>query len=58
MFYICTMNEVEDLLSWAKATRQSLDTVINKMEEKTFDDDDQEFLKKMYYSFEGGKFDA
>ena len=48
------MNEVEDLLSWAKVTRQKLDIMINKVEEKTFDDDDQAFLEKMYYSLEDG----
>jgi len=58
MIYLCTMNEVEDLLAWAKTIRQSFDTVINKMEEKTLDDDDHSFLEKMYYSLEDGSLDA
>lgn len=55
MFYICAMNDIEEFLSWAKKTRQSLDSVINKMEEKIeLDENDLIFLELAFVAFEEG----
>jgi hypothetical protein len=50
------MNEVDEFLAWAITTRQSLDSVINKMEEKIeLDEDDLAFLEKLYIVFNQGE---
>ena len=55
LIYLCCMKEVEELLTWSIATRQSFDGVINKMEEKIdLDEDDLVFLNKMYLAFDDG----
>jgi hypothetical protein len=49
------MNELEEFLLWAKKTRESLDSVINKIEEKIeFDDDDYEFIEDAFIAYEQG----
>ena len=49
------MESIEDFLFWAKQTRQSLDSVINKMEEKIdFNDDDYDFVEKAFIAYEEG----
>ena len=49
------MNDVNEFLSWAKITRQSLDSVINKIEEKIeFNDEDYEFVEKAFIAYEQG----
>ena len=55
MFYLCAMNEVDAFIAWAKTVRQSLDSVINKKEEKIdFDEEDFVFLEKAHKVFENG----
>ena len=55
MFYICTMKDVNEFLSWAKVTRQSLDSVINKIEEKIeLDEDDFVFVENAFIAYEEG----
>ena len=55
MFYICTMNDIEDFLIWGKKTRKSLDSVINKIEEKIdLDDEDFEFMENAFIAYEQG----
>lgn len=56
-FYLCVMNEVEEFLSWTKTKRQSLDSIINKLEERLdLDEDDFVFLEKIYPAFNEGSF--
>ncbi|MHC4635826.1 MAG: hypothetical protein ACYSYU_11560 [Planctomycetota bacterium] len=46
---------MDEFLAWAKITRQSLDSVINKMEEKIeLDDEDYEFIEKAFIAYEQG----
>jgi len=50
------MNDVDEFIAWAKTTRQSLDSVINKLEEKLkLDEEDFVFLDKAYLVFEQGE---
>ena len=49
------MEDVLEFLVWAKAKRQSLDSVINKLEEKIeLGEEDYHFLEKIYMVFEEG----
>ena len=49
------MNTVDEFVAWAKTVRQSLDSVINKSEERIdFNDEDFVFLEKAHRVFEGG----
>ena len=49
------MKDVEEFLSWAKVTRQSLDSVINKIEEKIeLDEDDFTFVENAFIAYEEG----
>ena len=52
------MNETEELLAWGKTIRQSLDLVINKLEEKIdLDEEDSAFFERMHLVFEEGIFE-
>lgn len=49
------MNDIEDFLIWGKKTRKSLDSVINKIEEKIdLDDEDFEFMENAFIAYEQG----
>ena len=49
------MNDEEEFLGWAKVTRQSLDSVINKMEERMdLNEDDYVFVEKAFIAYEQG----
>ncbi len=54
-FIFVPMNDVDEFMAWAKTVRQSLDSVINKSEEKIdFSEEDLVFLEKAHRVFENG----
>ena len=53
------MEDIEDFLSWARVTRQSLDSVINKMEEKIdLSEEDYAFVEKAFIAYEEGSLEV